>query len=97
MKLLIDEPKRFYCQPDEEHFFAWLNGIDEVEKVVGSQAGLLIEFKRPIGRDGFYELVGLLTRYGLNCSCLQPLCAAHPDDWFRDKVNYWHKSVFGEA
>ncbi len=95
MKILIDEPKRFYCNSDEECFFEWLNGIDGVASVVGSHAGLTIEFNRPIDRDGFYELVGLLTRYGLDCSGLRPLCASHPDNWFRDESNYWHRSVFG--
>ena len=95
MELLIPEPKRFFCEADEEHFFAWLNGIDAVRKVSGSPAGLELTIDVPIDKISFYGLVGLLSRYDLDRACLRPLCSEHPDNWFRDQKNYWHKDVFG--
>ena len=94
MKIVIDEPQRFYCQSDEAHFFEWLNGIESVQDVEGCSAGLIVEIDPAIDRSDFYDLVGLLNRYGLDCAPLKPICLDHSDDWFRDVNNYWYKSVF---
>lgn len=95
MLISIPEPNRFYCESDEEHFFAWLQSIPAVKTVVGTPAGLDLTVEFPIDRLSFYELVGLMTRYQLDKKSLRKLCEAHADPWFNDAGNYWYASVFG--
>jgi hypothetical protein len=94
MLLRIPEPGRFYCEPDEDHFFAWLQSIAAVKAVVGTPDGLDLTIEMPVDRTSFYELVGLMTRYQLDKASLRPLCVGHPDPWFSDRKNYWYGSVF---
>lgn len=96
MQLVIPEPQLYYCEADERHFFAWLQAIPAITKVVGMPAGLQLDVKTPIDRQSFYELVGLMTRYQLNGSSLRPLCEGNPDPWFADKKNYWYDAVFSD-
>ncbi len=93
--LPIPEPVRFYCESDEEHFFAWLKSIPAVKAVVGTPEGLDLTIEVPIDRLSFYELVGLMTRYQLDKRSLRQLCESHADQWFNDAKNYWYTSVFG--
>ena len=93
MKLLIQLPA-FYCHSDEDCFFRWLKSIEGVAEVIGAPEGLIVEFDRLIDRDSFYELVGLLVRYGVQLTSLRAICESHPDPWFRDKSNYWYGGVF---
>lgn len=95
MLLQIPEPSLFHCEPDEDHFFAWLEGISAVKSVVGTQDGLNLTIEVPIDRASFYELVGLMTRYQLDKKSLRQLCEGHEDAWFNDAKNYWYASVFG--
>jgi hypothetical protein len=95
MLLRIPEPTRFYCEADEDHFFAWLNGIAAVKSVVGAPDGIELTIPIPIDQFSFYELVGLLTRYQLDAKTLRPLCQGHSDPWFMDKKNYWYEAVHG--
>ena len=94
--LLIPEPKLFYCEPDEEHFFAWLKAIPAVKNVKGTPNGLELSLEEPIDQLSFYELIGLMTRYGLDRKCLRVLCEQHRDPWFRDSKNYWYGTVFND-
>lgn len=93
--LLIPEPSCFYCEADEDHFFAWLQGIAAIKAVTVTPDGLDLKIETPIDRVSFYELAGLMTRYQLDKKCLQPLCNGHEDPWFNDKKNYGYKFVFG--
>ena len=93
--LLIPEPSLYYCEPDENCFFTWLNAIPAVRDVTGTPAGLELAIEEPIDKISFYELVGLMTRYGLDKRCLLPLCESQSDPWFRDSKNYWYAAVFG--
>ena len=95
MLLRIPEPARFYCEADEDHFFAWLQRIAAVKAVVGTPDGLDLTIDIPIDQLSFYELVGLMTRYQLDKKSLRPLCDGQTDPWFTDKKNYWYESVFG--
>lgn len=95
MLLHIPEPTRFYCESDEDHFFAWLESIPAVKAVVGTPEGLNLTIEVPIDRLSFYELVGLMTRYQLDKKSLRQLCEGHADPWFNDAKNYWYTSVFG--
>ena len=95
MLLCVPEPASYYCEADEEHFFAWLENIPAIKIVTGTPKGLTLTIEEPIDKLSFYELVGLLTRYQLDRSCLRPLCESQADPWFADTKNYWYASVFG--
>lgn len=97
MLLTIPEPKRFYCESDEDHFFAWLESIPAVKAVAGTPEGLNLTVEEPIDQLSFYELVGLMTRYQLDKKSLRPLCESHADPWFIDTKNYWYGSVFEKS
>jgi hypothetical protein len=92
--ILIPEPKLFFGEQDEDHFFAWLEEVPAVRDIKGTPDGLEIELAKPVDRVSFYGLVGLLTRYGLDRTSLQVLCEENEDPWFHDPGNYWFKSVF---
>ncbi|WP_211442011.1 hypothetical protein [Collimonas humicola] len=93
--LLVPGPFRYYCEPDEDYFFAWLKAIPAVKAVVGTPSGLELTLEAPIDKTSFYELVGLMARYGLDRKCLRPLCQSQSDPWFNDPQNYWYEAVFG--
>lgn len=95
MLLGIPEPTRYYCESDEDHFFAWLESIPAIKAAVGTPEGIDLTVNEPIDKLSFYELVGLMTRYQLDMSCLRPLCEPQSDPWFTDPKNYWYTSVFG--
>lgn len=96
MLISIDQPEWFYCDSDEEHFFAWLQSISAVKDFIGTPPqGLNLTIETPIDRTSFYELVGLMTRYQLDKKSLRQLCEGHEDGWFNDANNYWYTSVFG--
>ena len=86
---------RFYCESDEDHFFAWLKSIPAIKAVVGTPEGLNLTIEEPIDQLSFYELVGLMTRYQLDKKALHQLCDSQQDPWFTDTKNYWYASVFG--
>ena len=95
MLISIDQPEWFYCDSDEESFFAWLQRIVAVKAFVGTPPhGLNLTIEVPIDRTSFYELVGLMTRYQLDKKSLRQLCEGHEDAWFNDAKNYWYASVF---
>ena len=93
--LLISEPGPFYCESDEDSFFAWLKSIPAVKAVTGTALGLEIALDEPVDRLSFYEIVGLFTRYGLDRRQLRLLCESNEDPWFHDPKNYWYAAVFG--
>ena len=93
---LIPHPKSFYCELDEDHFFAWLKDIPAIKNVTGTPKGLELDIDEPVDKTSFYELVGLLARYDLDQRCLRPLAESNPDPWFKDPANYWHRSVFAD-
>lgn len=94
--LLIQEPALFYCEPDEDYFFTWLKAIPAVKSITGTPMGLELIIEEPIDQLSFYDLVGLMTRYGLDRKCLRPLCESQTDPWFRDTKNYWYSAVFSD-
>lgn len=94
MLITIPEPPGYFCESDEDNFFAWLKSLPAVKAVVGTPQGLDVTFDVPVDRLSFYELVGLLSRYQLPLTSLKPLCADHSDRWFNDPKNYWYSAVF---
>ena len=95
--ILIQEPGLFYCEPDEDYFFTWLKAIPAVKRVTATPKGLELIIEEPMDKNSFYELIGLMTRYGLDKKCLRPICDSHPDPWFKDSKNYWYESVYGNS
>jgi hypothetical protein len=93
--LLIDEPTPFYSPTDENHFFAWLQSIPAVKNVTGRARGLELIVQRPIDKESLYDLIAVMTRYGVDRRPLRPLCDEQEDDYFRDKGKYWHSAVYG--
>lgn len=96
MILHIPEPSRYHCHSDEKYFFEWLKVIPVVDEIVGTPEGLTLKIREPIDQSSFYELVGLMTRYGLDLKSLRPICREHSDPWFRNPSNYWYHSVFDD-
>jgi hypothetical protein len=95
VKLLINEPLRYYSQADEDHFFAWLQSIPAIEKVTGVGRGLELIVRRPIDKGSLYDLIAVMTRYNLDCRPLKPLCDEQQDEYFRDEGKYWHSAIYG--
>jgi hypothetical protein len=93
--LLIPEPRFFYGQLDEDHFFGWLKEIAAVKDVSGTPKGLQLDIAEPIDRARFLELAGLLMRYGSDRRCLRQLVEAQDDPWFKEPDSFWYESVFG--
>jgi hypothetical protein len=48
--LVIDEPNPYYCQTDENHFFAWLQSIPVVKEVKGTPSGLELIVQLPVDK-----------------------------------------------
>jgi hypothetical protein len=93
--LLIDRLCSFYSQTDEDHFFAWLQSIPSIKGVKGVGRGLEVIVKRPIDKESLRDLIALMTRYGLDCRPLKPLCDEQPDEYFRTEGKFWYSAVYG--
>ena len=93
--LLIDEPRPYYNQTDEDHFFGWLQSIPAIKKVKGVPSGLELTVQRPIDKESLRNLIALLTRYDVNRRPLKALCDEQKDESFRAKEKYWHAAVYG--
>jgi hypothetical protein len=92
--LIIEEPRRFYSNLDEKHFFDWLQEIPAVKSVVGGVNGLTVKLDTPIKDPDLRDLIAVLTRYGVNRKCLAVLLNASNQAWFADPQKYWHSAVF---
>jgi hypothetical protein len=82
--LLIIRGPRFYSQTDEDHFFAWLQSISEVEKVTGVVRDLELIVRRPMDEESLRNLIALMRRYDLDRSPLKPLCEEQRDEYLRN-------------
>jgi hypothetical protein len=51
--------------------------------------------QRPIDKESLYDLIAVMTRYGVDRRPLRPLCDEQEVDYFRDKGKYWHSAVYG--
>jgi hypothetical protein len=81
--LLINGP-RFYSQTDEDHFFAWIQSISEIEKVTGVVRDLELIIRRPMDEESLRDLIALMRRYNLDRSPLKPLCDEQQDEYLRN-------------
>ena len=94
MKMLISEPVIFFSDGDEDCFFQWPKSIDAVKDVVGEPRGLEITLAEPVDDFSLRELIGLMTRYGLDMKCLGILRTPDNEEWFARDIMFWHQSVF---
>lgn len=79
----IAQPKRFYSECDEHHFFAWLRSIPAIKAFVGTPPQRLdLTVGVPVDRGSFYQPVGLLARSDIEQKLLESLCIGHADLWF---------------
>jgi hypothetical protein len=86
----------FYSYLDEKHFFTWLESIDGIRDVKSTTAGLAVRLTGiGLDRDGVYDLIGLLARYGLAMGFVRDLIRPEDEAWFDDSTKYWHSRVFG--
>ncbi|UWU74882.1 hypothetical protein N2603_33255 [Bradyrhizobium huanghuaihaiense] len=85
MKIAIREPAPFFSNGDEDSFFHWLKSIDAVKDFVGSPRGLEVTLEDPVEDLSLRELIGLLTRYGLDMRCLRGLRTQQNEAWFADE------------
>ena len=94
-QLLIKEGM-YYSQSDEDAFFAWLQSIPGVTKVVGTPEGLRVKLRsKRLSESALRSLLALHQRYSLRMAELAQFETAANTVWFRSPHAYWHAAVFG--
>jgi hypothetical protein len=102
-RLVIPEPRLWYCRADEANFYNTLNDLPEVEKLktyppvdrkTQPNEIVLSLTQQYLTDDSLRTLLGLMTRYQLVMSCLASQCGPHNRKWFKDKRSFWYSSVF---
>jgi len=94
LELTIPQPAKFYSAGDEEAFFAWLKSTPGIKEVVGTPEGLVLTITTPVQRAALYELIALLTRFGIDIEVLKVLVTATDAEYFKDPKKYWHRAMF---
>lgn len=94
MKVIIQEPVPFFSDGDEDYFFEWLKSIAAVKDAVGCARGLEVTLADPVDDPSLRELIGLLTRYGLETKWLRKLRTEQNERWCANKRAYWYRPVF---
>lgn len=93
--LLIKE-STYYSPRDEDSFYAWLQAIPGVVKVVGIPEGVIVTLRSKSLSDGaLRDLLALHFRYGLPMRELAQFETEKNSSWFRLRGTYWYKGVFG--
>ncbi len=93
---VVVKESRYFCYQDEKHFFAWLESIDAISDVLGVRGGL--SFKVPdegLDPESWVDLIGLLTRYGIDMTPLREMALSETTGWLKDPKCYWHIPLFG--
>jgi len=94
MKVIIREPVPFFSEGDEDYFFEWLKSITAVKDLVGCTRGLELTLADHVDDPSLRELIGLMTRYGLDMKWLRSLRTKQNEHWFAHDNTYWYSSVF---
>lgn len=96
MPTLLIKERTYYSQRDEDAFFAWLQAIPGVVKVVGTPEGLVVTLRsRRLSENALRDMLALHFRYGLPMRALAQFETTENSSWFRKPTMYWHKRVFG--
>jgi hypothetical protein len=94
MKIIIPEPRPYYSLLEEKHYFHWLEEIDGVVEITGTNDGIIVGLDRPADRRLLMEVIALLARFELDMSGLASLCREVDKDYFEDKSAYWYIPIF---
>ncbi|SEA75088.1 hypothetical protein [Nitrosospira multiformis] len=94
MKVIIQEPSLFFSDGDEDYFFEWLKSITSVKGFTRCVGGLEVTLVDQVDDPSLRELIGLMTRYGLDMKWLRNLRTAQNECWFANDNKYWYPSVF---
>jgi hypothetical protein len=97
MKIVIQEPVPYYAQLDEDHFFHWLQQIKGVTDVTRVNHGLEVTIDGDFEAENLFDLIALMTRYGLDMKCLRPYCLTVDKTYFADPQAYWFDAVFKDS
>jgi hypothetical protein len=89
------QERTYYSQRDEDHFFAWLEAIPGVTRIVGTPEGLRVTLRsKRLSDFALRDLLALHFRYGLRMTELAQFENPKNTSWFRSPTAYWHKKVF---
>jgi len=96
IELLVPGPLFYWCQLDEDLFFAGLKKILCVTQVAGRERSLLVHVDdSAVTDDDLHNLIGLFTRYELDVSVLKALINDANRQWVTRGNAYWHSRMFG--
>ena len=95
-QLIIPGPT-FYSQTDEVSFFAWLESIPGVVRVVGEHRSLIVTLRsaRP-SKSALWNLLALHFRYNIPMKALARFETPQNSSWFCEPKMFWYKKVFGK-
>ena len=94
-QLMIFE-RTYYSAMDEANFFAWLQAIPGVVRVVGEPDGLRVFLRSSrLSEAVLRDLLAVHWRYGLPMRELAAFRTPSNEKWFAAPIMYWHDAVFG--
>jgi hypothetical protein len=98
MPQLIIPGATFYSQADEASFFAWLESIPGVIRVVGENSSLVVTLRSArLSKAALWNLLALHFRYNIPMEALARFETSQNTSWFRKPGMFWHKKVFGKS
>ena len=97
MPQLVVPGPTFYSQTDEASFFAWLESIPGVVRVVGERRSLIVTLRSGrLSKPALWELLALHFRYNIPMEALARFETSQNASWFREPKMFWYKKVFGK-
>jgi hypothetical protein len=98
MPQLIAPGPTFYSQTDEASFFARLESIPGVVRVVGEHRSLIVTLRSAgLSKSALRELLALYFRYNLPMKALARFETLQNALWFCEPKMFWYKKVFGKS
>lgn len=92
--LLLQGASQFYSYLDEKYFFRWLESIPAIKGIRGTSKGIELTIEKPMDRGSLADLLAVLTRYGIDRTCLKDVVRPEDAEWFASPGKYWHDAVF---
>jgi hypothetical protein len=88
----------FYSLQDEASFFAWLESIPGVSRVVGVGRRLDVTLQTSqLSDKALKDMLALHSRYQLPMRSLATFLSPANESWFAAPEMYWHDAVFGAS
>jgi hypothetical protein len=98
MSQLLIPSATFYSQSDEASFFAWLESIPGITRVVGDHRGLVATLRSDkLSKPALWNLLALHFRYNLPMRALARFETPQNRAWFCEPKMFWYKGVFGKG